>query len=153
MLSSLQTSLSLCGSNGKSTVSQQVKVQRSNHIAIKSFRCSLCRPFGRAFPKVYSHVPSTPPPRPTPHRPQKKRKPKKQHPKPPKTYHDISRSYTWRDPHVSHLVGPGAFQTLASNLSQRVQVPSEDGCWGVKRGLSTSLEGTWTLWVCFNGGK
>ena len=25
--------------------------------------------------------------------------------------------------------------------------PPEDGFWGVKRGLSTSLEGTWTLWV------
>ena len=33
------------------------------------------------------------------------------------------------------------------NLTQRVQVPPEDGFWGVKRAPSTSLEGTWTLWV------
>ena len=26
-------------------------------------------------------------------------------------------------------------------------VPPEDGFWGLKRGLSTSLEATWTLWV------
>ena len=32
------------------------------------------------------------------------------------------------------------------SLSQRVQVPPEDGFWVVKWGLSTSL-GTWTLWA------
>ena len=34
--------------------------------------------------------------------------------------------------------------------TQRVQVPHADGFWGVKRGLSTSLKGTWTLWVVIN---
>ena len=34
-------------------------------------------------------------------------------------------------------------------LSQSVQVPSEDGFWGVKRGLSTSLEGVGPFGCCF----
>ena len=35
-------------------------------------------------------------------------------------------------------------------IAKRVQVLPEDGFWGVKRGLSTSLEGAWTLWVGFD---
>ena len=31
--------------------------------------------------------------------------------------------------------------------TQKVQVPPEDGFWGIKMGLSTFLEGTWTLWA------